>query len=34
MDPDRIVAYVQHADACGLESFYMPEHIAFIPERC
>jgi Luciferase-like monooxygenase len=31
IDPDRIVAYAQHAEACGLESFFMPEHIALYP---
>jgi probable F420-dependent oxidoreductase len=30
-DPDKIVACAQHAEDCGLESFYMPEHIALYP---
>jgi probable F420-dependent oxidoreductase len=28
VDPDKIVAYAQHAEDCGFESLYMPEHIA------
>ena len=30
-DPDAIVAYASHAEACGFESFYLPEHIALYP---
>ncbi|MBP2327802.1 putative F420-dependent oxidoreductase [Kibdelosporangium banguiense] len=28
VDPDKVVAYAQHAEDCGFESLYMPEHIA------
>jgi probable F420-dependent oxidoreductase len=31
VDPDRIVAYAQHAEACGFESLYLPEHIVVYP---
>jgi alkanesulfonate monooxygenase SsuD/methylene tetrahydromethanopterin reductase-like flavin-dependent oxidoreductase (luciferase family) len=31
VDPDRIVAYAQHAEACGFEALYLPEHIALYP---
>ncbi|WP_424529458.1 TIGR03619 family F420-dependent LLM class oxidoreductase [Sphaerisporangium viridialbum] len=31
IDPDRIVAYAQHAEDCGFESLYVPEHIALYP---
>lgn len=31
MDPDRIAAYARHAEACGFESFYLPEHVALYP---
>jgi alkanesulfonate monooxygenase SsuD/methylene tetrahydromethanopterin reductase-like flavin-dependent oxidoreductase (luciferase family) len=27
VDPDRLVAYAQHAEACGFEALYLPEHI-------
>ncbi len=30
-DPDRIVAVARHAEECGFESFYVPEHIALYP---
>jgi probable F420-dependent oxidoreductase len=30
-DPDKIIAYATHAEDCGFESFYMPEHIALYP---
>jgi probable F420-dependent oxidoreductase len=30
-DPDTIVAYARHAEDCGFESFYLPEHIALYP---
>jgi probable F420-dependent oxidoreductase len=29
--PDRIMAYAQHAEACGFESLYVPEHIVLYP---
>ena len=28
VDPDHMVAYVRHAEACGFEALYMPEHVA------
>lgn len=31
VDPDKIVAYAQHAEACGFESLYLPEHIVVYP---
>ena len=31
VDPDRIVGYAQHAEACGFEALYLPEHIALYP---
>jgi probable F420-dependent oxidoreductase len=31
-DPDRMVAVARHAEACGLESFYVPEHIVVYPD--
>ncbi|MDH2429165.1 TIGR03619 family F420-dependent LLM class oxidoreductase [Sphaerisporangium sp. TRM90804] len=31
VDPDRIIAYARHAEACGFEALYVPEHIALYP---
>jgi probable F420-dependent oxidoreductase len=31
VDPDRIVADAQHAEACGFEALYLPERIALYP---
>ncbi len=31
VDPDAIVAYAQHAEACGFDGFYLPEHIVLYP---
>ena len=31
MDPDRIIPYAQHAEDCGFESLYLPEHIVLYP---
>jgi probable F420-dependent oxidoreductase len=31
VDPDQIIACARHAEDCGFESFYMPEHIALYP---
>ncbi|MCW2878384.1 MAG: Coenzyme F420-dependent N10-methylene tetrahydromethanopterin reductase-like protein [Sphaerisporangium sp.] len=31
VDPDKIMAYAQHAEDCGFESLYLPEHIALYP---
>ncbi|MBB5918402.1 putative F420-dependent oxidoreductase [Nocardia transvalensis] len=30
-DPDAIVAYARHAEACGFEGLYLPEHLALRP---
>jgi probable F420-dependent oxidoreductase len=30
-DPDQLVAMARHAEECGFESFYLPEHIALYP---
>ncbi|MEU6645995.1 TIGR03619 family F420-dependent LLM class oxidoreductase [Saccharomonospora sp. NPDC046836] len=30
-DPDRIVAYARHAEACGFEGLYLPEHLVLYP---
>lgn len=30
-DPDLMAAAARHAEACGFESFYVPEHIALYP---
>ncbi|MDP9866054.1 MULTISPECIES: TIGR03619 family F420-dependent LLM class oxidoreductase [Streptosporangium] len=30
-DPDRIVACARHAEDCGFESLYLPEHIVLYP---
>jgi probable F420-dependent oxidoreductase len=31
VDPDTIVGYAQHAEECGFEGFYLPEHIVLYP---
>jgi probable F420-dependent oxidoreductase len=31
VDPDRIIAYAQHAEDCGFESLYLQEHIVLYP---
>lgn len=31
VDPDNIIAYAQHAEDCGFESLYLPEHIVLYP---
>jgi probable F420-dependent oxidoreductase len=31
VDPDRIIAYAQHAEECGFEALYLPEHIVLYP---
>ena len=31
VDPDRIASYARHAEECGFESFYLPEHVALYP---
>jgi alkanesulfonate monooxygenase SsuD/methylene tetrahydromethanopterin reductase-like flavin-dependent oxidoreductase (luciferase family) len=30
-DPDRMVGYARHAEACGFEALYMPEHVVLYP---
>ena len=34
VDPDRIMAYARHAEDCGFESLYLPEHSCCIPVPC
>jgi probable F420-dependent oxidoreductase len=31
VDPETIVGYAQHAEKCGFEGFYLPEHIVLYP---
>jgi probable F420-dependent oxidoreductase len=31
VDPDNMIAVARHAEKCGFESFYVPEHIALYP---
>ncbi|WP_436760982.1 TIGR03619 family F420-dependent LLM class oxidoreductase [Streptosporangium sp. V21-05] len=31
VDPDKIMAYARHAEDCGFEALYVPEHIALYP---
>ncbi|WP_221327959.1 TIGR03619 family F420-dependent LLM class oxidoreductase [Actinoplanes sp. L3-i22] len=31
VDPDHLVAYARHAEACGFEGLYLPEHIVLYP---
>jgi alkanesulfonate monooxygenase SsuD/methylene tetrahydromethanopterin reductase-like flavin-dependent oxidoreductase (luciferase family) len=31
VDPDKIAAFARHAEDCGFESFYVPEHIVLYP---
>ncbi|WP_219470953.1 LLM class F420-dependent oxidoreductase [Nonomuraea rhizosphaerae] len=31
VDPDELVAFAQHAENCGFESLYVPEHIVLYP---
>jgi probable F420-dependent oxidoreductase len=30
-DPDHLTAYAQHAEACGFEGIYLPEHVVLNP---
>ncbi|WP_406274651.1 hypothetical protein OH799_01600 [Nocardia sp. NBC_00881] len=30
-DPDRRIDYARHAERCGFEALYLPEHIALYP---
>ena len=32
VDPDAMIAVARHAEDCGFESFYVPEHIALYPD--
>jgi len=27
VDPDHLLAYARHAEACGFEALYLPEHV-------
>jgi probable F420-dependent oxidoreductase len=31
VDPDRIIAFARHAEDCGFESLYLPEHVVLYP---
>src|ERR1700722_17731629 len=31
VDPDAMLVVARHAEACGFESFYVPEHVALYP---
>lgn len=31
IDPEKIISYARHAEDCGFESLYLPEHIALYP---
>ncbi|MEU7899067.1 TIGR03619 family F420-dependent LLM class oxidoreductase [Nonomuraea sp. NPDC049152] len=31
VDPDKMMAFAQHAEDCGFESLYVPEHIVLYP---
>jgi probable F420-dependent oxidoreductase len=31
VDPDQLTTVARHAEACGFESFYVPEHLALYP---
>ncbi|WP_039805413.1 TIGR03619 family F420-dependent LLM class oxidoreductase [Nocardia araoensis] len=31
VDPDRLIGYAQHAERCGFEAIYLPEHVALYP---
>jgi probable F420-dependent oxidoreductase len=31
VDPDAMIAVARHAEECGFESFYVPEHVALYP---
>ena len=31
VDPDAMIAVARHAEDCGFESFYVPEHVALYP---
>jgi len=31
MNPDRLIRFAQHVEACGFESLYVPEHLVLYP---
>jgi probable F420-dependent oxidoreductase len=31
VDPSHLISYAQHAEACGFEGIYLPEHVALYP---
>jgi len=31
IDPDHLTAYARHAEACGFEGLYLPEHVVLYP---
>ena len=31
-EPGKLIAAARHAEACGFESFYVPEHIVLYPD--
>ncbi|WP_061295095.1 TIGR03619 family F420-dependent LLM class oxidoreductase [Herbidospora cretacea] len=31
VDPDNLVSHARHAEECGFESFYVPEHVVLYP---
>jgi probable F420-dependent oxidoreductase len=31
VDPDRMIAYARHAEECGFDGLYLPEHIVLYP---
>ncbi|MEU6780423.1 TIGR03619 family F420-dependent LLM class oxidoreductase [Nonomuraea angiospora] len=31
LDPDRLVTYARHAEDCGFEGLYLPEHVVLYP---
>ncbi|MEV4759759.1 TIGR03619 family F420-dependent LLM class oxidoreductase [Micromonospora sp. NPDC049559] len=31
VDPDRLVGYARHAEECGFEGLYLPEHVVLYP---
>jgi probable F420-dependent oxidoreductase len=31
VDPDRLIRFARHAEACGFEALYVPEHVALYP---
>ncbi|QIS10800.1 LLM class flavin-dependent oxidoreductase [Nocardia arthritidis] len=31
VDPDRLIAVARHAERCGFEGLYLPDHLALYP---